>query len=33
MMRYLLLVAGAAVASAFAPAAMPVRATSRGKYR
>merc|ERR1719253_2529842 len=28
-MRYLLLVAGAAVASAFAPAAMPVRATSR----
>merc|ERR1719199_1941109 len=29
MMRYLLLVAGAAVASAFAPAAMPVRATSR----
>ena len=32
MLRSALVLAGAAVASAFAPAALPARATTRGKY-
>jgi hypothetical protein len=33
MLRSALVLAGAAVASAFAPAALPARATTRGKRR
>ena len=33
MLRSLVLLAGAAVAAAFAPASMPMRATTRGEFR